>query len=227
VDTDTLKHQLTEWGVRGVEAYCAKLRWNARNPEVFGDLLSEAAAAIMFSAAGFVVEMRDRPDLCLTGFGQSVAAEVKHFRFKRQDSIDDAALRSYGDYLVEFGDTRRTEDCAAWNQVANVARSKASQFKGVGPYLLVIQSNSPHGIDDLVVRTAVNILNEEASVDSDAAVARLSGIVLLSPESRFPDGRNVYFFECRASQQPICPPLREALKGMRRRALNIIGDFVL
>lgn len=227
MDTDTLKRQLTEWGVRGAEAYCAKLRSNARNPEVHGDFLSEAAAAIMFAAAGFIVEMRDSPDLWLTGFGQSVAAEVKHFRFKRQDSIDDVALRSYDDYLVEFGDTRLREDCAAWDQVADVARQKASKFRGVGPYLLVIQSSSPHEIDDLVVRTAVNIVDEEASADSDAAVARLSGIVLLSPESRFPDGRNVYFFECRASQQPICPPLREALKGMRRWRFNIIGDFAL
>jgi len=216
VDTDTLKHQLAERGVRGTEAYCAKLRWNVRNPEVLADLRSEAAAAMMFSAAGFIVEMRDCPDLWLTGFGQSVAAEVKHFRFKRQDSIDDVALRSYDDHLVEFGDTRLTENCAAWDQVADVARRKATQFKGVAPYLLVIQSSSPHGIDDLVVRTAVNILDEEASADSAAAVARLSGIVLLSPESRVPDGKNVYFFECRASQQPICPPLREALKGMRR-----------
>jgi hypothetical protein len=216
VDTDTLKHQLTERGVRGAEAYCAKLRWNASNPKVLGDLRSEAAAAMMFSAAGFIVEMRDCPDIWLTGFGQSVAAEVKHFRYKHQDSIDDVALRNYGDHLVEFGDTRPTEGYAPWDQVANVARWKASQFKGVAPYLLVIQSSSPHGIDDLVVRTAANILDEEASADSAAAVARLSGIVFLSPESRIPDGRNVYFFECGAPQQPLRAPLREALKGIQR-----------
>ena len=227
MDADTLKHQLTERGVRGAETYCTKLRENARNPEVLADLRSEAAAAIMFSAAGFIVEMRDRPDLWLTGFGQSVAAEVKHFRLKRQDAIDDVALRSCNDYLVEFGDTRLTEGCAAWDQVANVARRKATQFMGGAPYLLVIQSSSPHGVDDVVVRTAVNIVGEEASANSDAAVARLNGIVFLSPESRFPDRRNVYFFECRASQQPICPPLREALKGIRRWPFNIIGDFAL
>jgi hypothetical protein len=216
VDTDTVKRQLTERGVRGVEAYCAKLRWNASNPEVLGDLWSEAAAAMMFSIAGFSVEMRDRPDLWLTGFGQSVAAEVKHFRYKDQDSIDDVVLRNYGDYLVEYGDTRPTEGYAAWDQVVNVARRKVSQFNGVTPYLLVIQSSSPHGIDDVVVRTAANILNEEASADSAAAVARLSGLVFLSPESPISDGRNVYFFESVASQQPLHTPLREALNGIRR-----------
>lgn len=216
MDADTLKHQLTQRGVRGAKAYCAKLLWNASNPEVLGDLRSEAAAAMMFSAAGFIVEMRDRPDIWLTGFGQSVAAEVKHFRHKDQDSIDDVALRDHGDHLVEFGDTRQTEGYAAWDQVVSVARRKASQFEGVAPYLLVIQSSSPHGIDDLVVRTAANILDEEASADSAVIVARLSGIVFLSPESRIPDGRNVYFFELRASQHPLLAPLRKALNGMRR-----------
>lgn len=216
MDTDTLKHQLTELGVRGAEAYCTKLRCNASNPQVFGDLRSEGAAATIFSAAGFIVEMRDRPDLWLTGFGQSVAAEVKHFRYKHQDSIDDVALRNHGNHLVEFGDARPTEGYTAWDQVANVARHKVSQFKGVAPYLVVIQSSSPHEIDDLVVRTAANILDEEASADSTVAAARLSGIVFLSPESRIPDRRNVYFFELGASQQPLCAPLRDALKGIRR-----------
>jgi len=122
MDTDTLNHRLTELGVRGLDAYCAKLVANAGNPDVLGDLRSEAVAAMMFSTAGFTVEMRDRPDLWLTGFGQSFAAEVKHFRYKCQDSIDDVALQNHGDCLVEFGDTRLTEGYAAWDQVANVAR---------------------------------------------------------------------------------------------------------
>lgn len=216
VDTDTLKHRLTELGVRGIDAYCAKLVANAGNLDVLDDLRSEATAAMMFSNAGFTVEMDDRPDLWLTGFGQSIAAEVKHFRYKRQDSVDDVALRNYADYLVEFGDTRPTEGYAGWDQVANVARRKAAQFDGRAPYLLVIQSSSFHCIDDLVVRTAANILDEEVSGNADAPVSALNGIVFLSRESRLPDGRNVYFFALPASQHPLLPPVYDALKRVRR-----------
>ena len=216
MDTDTLNHRLTELGVRGVDAYCAKLVANAGNPDVLGDLRSEAAAAMMFTTAGFTVDMRDRPDLWLTGFGQSFAAEVKHFRYKSQDSVDDVALRNHGDYLVEFGDTRLTEGYAAWDQVANVARRKVAQFTGRVPYLLVIQSSSLHCIDDLVVRTAANILDEEISADAHAPLSALSGIVFLSRELRIPDAKNVYFFGLPASQNPLLPFVHDALKRMRR-----------
>lgn len=216
VDTDTLRHHLTKLGVQGVDAYYAKLVANAGNPDVLDDLQSEATAARIFSTAGFVVEMRDRPDLWLAGFGQSIAAEVKHFRYKRQDSVDDVALRNHGDYLVEFGDTRPTEGYAAWDQVANVARRKAAQFDGRVPYLLVIQSSSLHCIDELVVRTAANILDEEVSADVHAPASALSGIVFLSPESRIRDWRNVYFFALPTSQRPLFPLVHEALNRMRR-----------
>src|SRR5260370_24910989 len=150
------------------------------------------------------------------GCGQVSAAEVKAFRFKPQDSVDDMALRNHGDYLVEFGDTRVTEGYAAWDQVANVARRKVAQFTGRVPYLLVIQSSSLHCIDDLVVRTAANILDEEISADAHAPLSVLSGIVFLSRELRIPDAKNVYFFGLPASQNPLLPSVHNALKRMRR-----------
>lgn len=216
IDTDTLNYRLTKLGVRGVDAYCAKLVANAGNSDVLDDLLSEAAAAMMFSIAGFTVEMSDRPDLLLTGFGQSFAAEVKHFRYKSQDSIDDVALRNHSDHLVEFGNTHPAEGYAAWDQVANVARRKIAQFTGHVPYLLVIQSSSLHSIDDLVVRTAANILDEEISTDAHVPLAALSGIVFLSRELRISDARNVYFFGLPDTQSPLLPSVHDALKRMRR-----------
>ena len=170
----------------------------------------------MFTTGGFTVEMHDRPDLWLTGFGQTIAAEVKHFRYKNQDSLDDFVLRNHGDYLVEFGDPSVTEGLVAWDQVASVARRKAVQFKGHTPYLLVVENSSLHCIDDVVVRTAANILDEEASNVAGSPVSRLNGIVLLSNESRMPEGRNVYFFELNASQHSLPHSARAALRGIRR-----------
>ena len=125
MDNLNLVDRLVEAGVRNAESYRRKLSDNSGEPTVLRDLASEGVAALMFSMAGFVVEMGESPDLSLTGFGQSLFAEVKHFRYKPQDAVDNVKLREYNDYLIAFGNTVPTEGTAAWKQVADVAQRKA------------------------------------------------------------------------------------------------------
>ncbi|HWQ69608.1 MAG TPA: hypothetical protein VN494_06610 [Patescibacteria group bacterium] len=69
------------------------------------DLHSEALAAPMFAGSGFSVEMGDSPNLLLLRDGCILGAEVKHFRLKKQDEMDDARLRAADGSLVKYGDT--------------------------------------------------------------------------------------------------------------------------
>ncbi len=48
--------------------------------------------------------MREAPDLALEFNGEQLYAEVKHFRLKDQDLIDNAQMSEPGDILVPYGD---------------------------------------------------------------------------------------------------------------------------
>lgn len=61
----------------------------------------------MIAAAGFQVERS--PDLVPECRGQSIGAEVKHFRFKPQDETADARPSEPGEYLVEYGALSRSK----------------------------------------------------------------------------------------------------------------------
>ncbi len=216
MDSLNLVDRLVEAGVRNAESYRRKLSDNSGEPTVFRDLVSERVAALMFSMAGFVVEMGESPDLTLTGFGQSLSAEVKHFRYKQQDAMDNVKLREYSDYLIEFGNTVPTEGKTAWEQVAAVAQRKVRQYRAGTPNLLVLESSSPHCVDDVVVRTARNILDEETEVGTNPHLSRLNGIVFLSSEFNVSTRRNAYFFETSYPRCALLASVRDALKGIRR-----------
>ena len=215
MDIDAINRELVALGISGVDRYCAKLVSNQKDTDRLDDLLSEANAAMMFSSAGFSVEMSDRPDLWLTSHGQLVAAEVKHFRWKQQDTNDNVALHNHAGRLVEYGDAVPIEGVTAWDQIANVARRKAAQFRRQQPYLLVIQSSSTYCVDDIVVRTATNILNEESEARSAKETSPLCGIVFLSQETRAISGQNVYYFEMNSPRNPIPQPVVGTLNLLR------------
>jgi hypothetical protein len=111
-------------GATNVAAYYSKLTNNASVKEVLRDLLAEANAALMFRNHGIAVEMGESPDLTLEVSGQTICAEVKHFRRKLQDDEDEKRLAEYGSLLVEYGDTIPTEVTTPWDQVVAVARRK-------------------------------------------------------------------------------------------------------
>ncbi len=75
-------------GVYGTEIYQRRLKANSTDKDVRDDLMSEGYASLMFAEAGFDVELRERPDIALSLRGHRLFAEVKRFRRKRQDDID-------------------------------------------------------------------------------------------------------------------------------------------
>jgi hypothetical protein len=200
-------------GVRGVREYCKRLKAQRKNSSVYRDLLSEAYAALMFARSGFEVTMRDCPDLRLYCKGVVVGAEVKRFRRKEQDDIDERRMEEAQDF-VTYGDTVPTEGKEAWRQVEDVAVRKCSQLWSELPNVLVIQSSSPNCIEDTEVLMAVNSLADRDTAGDSGDTGKLNGILFMSLEYNISQKRNVHFFEAHTASVPLPIEVRQALNAI-------------
>jgi hypothetical protein len=198
--TATVAGQLAAVGVSGVPEFAAKLKSNSSAPAVYRDLLAEAAAAATLAHAGFRVEMRDAPDLCLSFGSLTLFAEVKHFRVKQQDAIDAARLSS--GLVVPYGNTVDLEGISGSDQLLDVVRRKLNQFKVGHPNVLVIESSSLHCIEDCEVRDVLATIEDLILVGDDSLRA-LSGILFLSRSINCRLHRNVYFFPNEHAIRPV------------------------
>ena len=185
---------LREAGVRGITGYRKKLQNNSSNDNVFQDLLLEGRAALMFNQAGFDVTFREAPDLALKFNNEQFYAEVKHFRMKEQDRIDDAKMTEPGDILVPYGNTVPLEGKPAWQQVYDVAKKKIAQYTEHAPNILVIESSST-SIEYTEIDTAIGKINEDVRSCKYQRFAKLNGILLTSDWNNISQQwRNVFFY---------------------------------
>lgn len=215
LDYEHLLAELLQRGVRGVEAYRKKLDRNAAIPENLEDLLREGDAAIMFRKAGFQVLLRDSPDLELATDGQAIFAEVKHFRWKVSDDRDGAELRLAVERgrLVPYGDTFDCDGKHPWEEVFDVAKKKATRLCDGTPNILVVASSSSHAIDDAIIPTAVNLIDEAAVKNSN--LLRINGVMLLSRDFHLGERRSTWFFPTQHQAVPLAPALIERIQGIK------------
>ncbi len=199
--------------VQGVPEYKQRLMDNSESTN-FEDFLLEGRAALMFRKAGFGVTLREAPDLALEFNGEQLYAEVKHFRLKDQDSIDNAKMSEPGDILVPYGDTVLMEGKPAWEQVYNVAESKTSQYKENAPNILVIESSSAC-IDDVILPTAVDMVNEAVCSGKCSDLGRLNGILLVSDSFNISHRRKVFFYSTGKPDVPLTPEVLNLLSRIR------------
>ena len=219
---DRLIALLREEGIEGLADYEQKLVNNAGDADVFADLVFESNAALMFSRHGFKVTMRESPDLRVELDDEVVYAEVKHFREKEQDQIDDKGMRESED-LVRVGNTVLLEDIAAWQQIADVAARKAGQYMPDTPNLLVIASDS-HCASAIKLPTAVNVYDERACKSDDLRLRRLNAFMLMDQYiwlgkklNSFPGpgSRSVIFRPTACAAIPLSGKLTNALQSIR------------
>jgi hypothetical protein len=168
---------LRKEGINGLPDYEQRLVNNAGNVDVLTDLVFESSVALMFSRHSFKVTIREKPDLRVELDNEVIYAEVKHFREKEQDRIDEEAMRD-SENLVPVGNTVLLEGIEAWQQIANVAVRKANQYMASAPNLLVIASDS-NCISGIILSTAVNIYNEKVTESNDRRLRRLNGLILM------------------------------------------------
>jgi len=215
VDIDRICNRLADAGVAGVAQFRSKLTSNYGCEPVVMALLFEAKTALMFAGARCGVEMRESPDLEVTLGAHRLFVEVKHFRRKPQDDIDDERLRGATSLLLPYGDTHPAEGRDAWDQVADVACRKVHQYQRDVPNVLVINSSSPNCIDELIIPTAVNRIDKICRMEPDHGLRRLNGIVLVSEEVAVRRGiRNVHFFETMFPAIPLPKEIRAMLDGV-------------
>jgi hypothetical protein len=141
LDHTALLAALDAAGVDDVGLFHLKLRSNALVSTNVEDLLAEGYAALALASNGFRVRLSDSPDLAIEGGSQFFYGEVKHFRRKPQDDIDDRAFRQAEGELVPYGDTLDTEEFSAIEQVLNVARKKGRHRRTA---TVALPNDAPH-----------------------------------------------------------------------------------
>ena len=209
--------ELERRGVQGIPEYKQKLMDNSASTN-FKDFLLEGKAALMFREVGFRVILGEAPDLALEFNGEQLYAEVKHFRLKEQDLIDDDKMSGPGDELVPYGDTVPLEGKPAWEQVYNVAKSKIRQYKQNAPNILVIESSSDC-IDDVIIPTAVDMVNEAVCSGKCSGLGRLNGILLVLDWYNISQKRNAFFYP--TDQRRCSLPLDQATLMEKLRQVGV------
>jgi len=159
------------------------LRNNSRNRENFDDLFFEGRAALMFKHNGFRVTMRESPDLEIELDTEKVYIEVKHFREKEQDKIDERNMSEATDILVPIGDLIPTEGIPADQQIANVAIRKVDQYTENAPNVLVVESSSDSLA--LMASSAVRIYDDQVVKSNNQRLRRLNAIMFVNSEIVF------------------------------------------
>ncbi len=175
---DQLVTQLRGKGAIGVEQYEVKLKNNAKNIAVLDDLFFEGRAALLFLTNGFKVTLRDSPDVKIELDNEVVYAEVKHFREKERDRIDEKAMAKTRGLLVPIGDTTVTESSAVYEQIADVAISKADQYVMNAPNILIIESSSDS--TSLNLSSAAREYNDRVRKTNDPRLRRLNALMLVN-----------------------------------------------
>lgn len=218
VDARRLIKRLRDLNVSGVALFESKVADNRQTPEVVADLLLEACAAITLRAAGCQVTMRERPDLVFEWNGEEVFAEVKHFRRKLQDAIDDRRLAEASEHgeLVPYGNTVPTESVSAEQQVLDVLSRKSKILIPSKPNLVVIGSSSNHCVDDVAVQIAVTRLESRQHSGLPLELRRISGVLYMSPDFSLKHHRSAYSFPSAAAEVPLSSSLRDHLEDIRQ-----------
>lgn len=209
--------QLRAEGATGLEQYEQKLRSNAKNPDVFDvlcDLLLEGRAALMFLQNGFRVAMRESPDLQVELGKEIVYVEVKHFREKEQDRVDEKAMLEATDLLERIGDLTESEGAHAWEQITNVAIRKASQYMSGAANILVVESSSDSL--ELMLGTAVHQYDDQVLKSDDLRLRRLSAMMLINTRwIGLREPSNVEFCPTAHATVPLSKTLTSALTRVR------------
>jgi len=171
--------KLRDAGADGLDQYETRLRNNAGNPDTLANLFCEGLAGLMFLHNGWQVALRESPDPQLGLHGDVVYAEVKRFCEKKQDRLNDRAMREApDDLLVRLDDTTQTEGKTAWEQMVDVAIRKAPVYMEGAVNILVFESDSE--CLDLIVNSAVHDYNERALESDDLRLRKLNGMMLVN-----------------------------------------------
>ncbi|MGC4052787.1 MAG: hypothetical protein QM757_25940 [Paludibaculum sp.] len=124
--------------------------------------------------------MQDRSDLAVTIKGESFYAEAKHFNRKRQDDLNDQAMREAPAFeFVHLEDTSSSEGKSSYRQIADVALKKASEYREGEINILIIDSDRE--TLHLMARSGAQEFSDDKEREpANSPLHQLSGIMLIS-----------------------------------------------
>ncbi|MGQ0614998.1 MAG: hypothetical protein ACT4PV_14790 [Planctomycetaceae bacterium] len=212
---------LARLGIAGGDRYEARLRSNAGCSEVLQDLAIEGLVAATLAPTGFSVTMSDRPDLEASHGGAGFGIEVKHFRRRPEDDVDDARLRSTirdTGMLTSYGDPSKHIA-----QVLAVLRSKARTLPVSRPAIVATYSSSEYQIEHPEVLSARNAFETELA-HGTAPTGPLNGILHLGSDLALDAAsasaavrKCVGYYELRHATPTLPEEVTSALRAVRRR----------
>jgi hypothetical protein len=210
-----IEAMLVKFAVGGVGDYVRRLRASAENADNFEDLLLEGQAALILAGNAFEVEMRDSPDLAVRCLGQGFFAEVKHFREKEQDRVDDVRLEEAGraGHSIPYGNVAEG-GVPPWQQVRDVLVRKARQYHEDAPFLVMIMSSSSHCVEEAEVLTAVHTIDDAVRL-GDSDLSKLSGALFWGRSLNVGKWRRAFFYRTCHPLFPFTDVVADALDGVR------------
>ncbi|HYL73377.1 MAG TPA: hypothetical protein VEU96_04190 [Bryobacteraceae bacterium] len=207
---------LRRLGAINVDAFELKLKNNSKNADQVVNHLSEARVALMFIQNAARVTMRDCPDLMIEWLGEVFYAEVKHFRRKKQDEIDDQAMRrACGTLVGPLAQTEKLEGRRPYEQICDVACRKKHQYIDGAINILVIDSASESL--GLMAKSGANEYSDEVrNTPHDLELRRLHGIMIINVWGRVAGGFcNVDFGMTESGFEGMSYDLATALEEIR------------
>lgn len=217
-----IKHsvsRLCDAGAQNVDDYERRLWQNAGTLQQIENYLSEASVALMFLSYGATVSMRDRPDLAVELSGEKFFAEVKHFKRKRQDNLnDDAEDTSCGDdELILLEDPTVLEGRTAYQQIADVAKKKAKEGQYLEGEINLLVIDSASETLDLQIKSGANEFScEKRNAPESSPLHYLNGIMVMNSGVAMRGGPwNVEFALTRCPARKINFRLLRALAAIK------------
>lgn len=217
MDIGKLIDELRDAGATGLDEYGKLLRGGV---EKVVDVFCEGLAALMFQRNGWQVRLtgKESPDLEIRLDGEVVHVEVKRFRQKEQDKLNEQAMSNTQDNMLTLlREPTETREPPAWEQIASVARNKAYQYRAGAANVLVIESDSE--CLDLRLCEAVEDFDRSTSgSQQDSELRRLNGIMLVDRNrTTFGSGgpHNVEFRQTQNPAVPLSEKLANALSSIR------------
>jgi len=212
----TLLTNLRNLGVDGVNDYEERLMDNSANPDKLQDFFEEGIAALTLDVNGFGVVISEKPDLIVKFEGCEFNAEVKHFRFKKQDIIDDIRMSTKNDFAV-YGDTEPTEGKKAWCQVYDVLDKKDKVLPADKPGIIVLASSSIHCVESSEVMFAVNKMREEI-FKKVREISSFNGVLFFGQWYVHQDDRDTYYFDIEKANPRLPANVLKVLENIKSSA---------
>ena len=201
-------------GIKGIDAYREKLLSLESDQAGLQDFACEGRVAYVFQSHGWMVTLRDSPDLEARAEDSYLGIEVKHCRWKKDhDPVVDAALASHDGEFVAIPRLIETEGQEEeWEQMYRFAKKNCHQY-AAGEFNILFFISHTVAHDNITLQAAAHRYEEELrECHCPEAMKNLHAMMTIFGYRRSgPDPRSVYCEFISGARKPLPESLMLAL----------------